>query len=175
LAKAAETDHPLYGPKRMSAFSTPAEQVRFTLTTPSRGVLGLVDELLAGSWGQILRLDWQAEHCRVRLGTGTEDLIEIPLPKSVVRAALARIAVLCNERKVNSVSPYGGRGELSIGCEGAAIVQVAFTNTADEQSLELVRVAQDGGVAGGVQQAHGTNKWDFGDVRAEPAAARPRE
>jgi hypothetical protein len=87
------------------------------LTCPTRGVLGLVDELLAACWNNELQLDWQADHCRVRLvKDGPEDVFEVPLRKSVFRAALARIGVLCNERKPNSVSPTEARAS----CPSAA-------------------------------------------------------
>lgn len=160
----------------MSIPLTPAEQIRRALSAPTRGILGLVDELLAASWGQNLRLDWQADRCRVRLGNGLEELLEVPLPKSVVRAALARIAVLCNERKPNSVSPYGGRGELSGSAESAAVFRVAFANTPDEQSLELVRVAPAEIDKSG-QPALNTGKWKIKNIPAEPntAANRPHE
>jgi hypothetical protein len=89
------------------------EQLRHVLTTPTRGVLGLVDELLAVAREHCLRLDWKEDRCRVQFREGSSPgLIEVSLRKSVVRAALARIAVLCNQRKPNSVSPYGGQGEL---------------------------------------------------------------
>jgi hypothetical protein len=61
----------------------------------------------------------------------------VPLRKSVVRAALARIAVLCNQLNPNSVSPYGGQGELLIGADSTTAMRVVFVNTPDEQSLEL--------------------------------------
>jgi hypothetical protein len=52
--------------------------------------------------------------------------------------------VLCNEQRPNSVSLYGGRGELSIHRKPAALLRVAFANTPDEQYLELIRVASAG-------------------------------
>ena len=65
---------------------------------------------------------------------------EIPLGKTVFRAMLARIAALCNERTPNSVSPYGGEGEFSIWTEPPTVFHVAFTNTPDEQRIELIHV-----------------------------------
>src|SRR5208282_5382429 len=62
------------------------------------------------------------------------------LRKSVFRAILARVAVLCNERSPNSVSPYGGQGEVSVGADPAMTFRVEFANTPDEQRLELTRV-----------------------------------
>ena len=54
------------------------------------------------------------------LGGDLTDVLELPFRKSVVRAALARIAVLCNEHTPHSVSPYGGQDELSVGGDQAA-------------------------------------------------------
>lgn len=140
---------------------TAAERVRRALTTPTRGILGLVDDLLTASREQGIQLAWQAGNCRVRFLEGAPaGWMEIPLRKSVVRAALARVAVLCNQRNPNSVSPYGGQGELLVGTDPATAVRVAFVNTPDEQSLELASVQrgaslQDGGESrGAVAQAN---------------------
>lgn len=128
----------------MNMPSTFSERLHLALTTPTNGVLGLVDEVLAVSRECNLQLDWQAGHCRVRFPeSGPADCLAVAFRKSVFRAALARIAVLCNERRPNSVSPYGGQGELSVGAGPATVVRVAFANTPDEQSLELVRVPPD--------------------------------
>src|SRR5207253_3328899 len=124
--------------------STTAEFLRQALATPTRGVLGLVDDLIAVSREHGLQLEWTANHCRVRFQEG--DLpacIEVPFRKSVVRAALARIAVLCNQRNPNSVSPYGGHGELLVGAEKATATRVAFVNTPDEQRLELTPIHKE--------------------------------
>jgi hypothetical protein len=150
------------------------EQLRRALTTPSRGVLGLVDDLLAVSREQDIRLDWQTDHCRVRFrGDGPEELIEVPLRKSVVRAALARIAVLCNERNPNSVSPYGGQGELSVGTDPVTVFRVAFANTPDEQTLELVRVSPEGVGDSGGQPAHGVGRTALGIIAEEAVGEEP--
>ena len=110
----------------------------------TRDVVGLVDELLGLCREHGLQLDWQANKCRVsRHGAGPQEAIEIPLPKSVFRAVLARIAVLCNERTPNSDSPYGGEGELSIGTNPPTVFRVAFTNTPGEQRLEVRRMVDD--------------------------------
>jgi hypothetical protein len=117
---------------------TLAEQLIGALTTPTRGVLGMVDDLLAMSRENGIQLDWHAGHCRVRFrDVGPAGWIQVPLRKSVVRAALARVAVLCNQRIPNSVSPYGGQGELLVGTDPTTAMRVAFVNTPDEQSLEL--------------------------------------
>ena len=79
--------------------------------------------------------------CRITsLGAEPYHAAEIPLGKTVFRAMLARIAALCNERTPNSVSPYGGEGEFSIWTEPPTVFHVAFTNTPDEQRIELIHV-----------------------------------
>jgi hypothetical protein len=70
-----------------------------------------------------------------------QESIEVPLPRSVFRAILARIAALCGERMPNPVSPYGGEGELAIGTNPPTVFQVAFSNTPDEQRLEITCLA----------------------------------
>jgi hypothetical protein len=122
----------------MSATSQIPEVVRRALANPTRGVVGLVDDLLAVCLEHGLQLDWQADRCRVRSPGGDwEEVVDVPLRKSAFRAILARVAALCNEHVPNSVSPYGGQGELSVG-ENAAVFRVTFDNTPAEQRLELI-------------------------------------
>jgi hypothetical protein len=83
-----------------------------------------------------LQLDWHAGQCRIcSIGVVPEEAIEVPLPKSVFRAILARLAALCDERSPGSVSPYGGVGELAVGVAPAILRAVAFTNTPGEQRV----------------------------------------
>jgi hypothetical protein len=129
----------------MNAPLTFPEQLSHALAAPTRGVLGLVDDLLAMSREHGIQLHWQAGHCRVRLREGGPAAwVEVPLGKAVVRAALARVAVLCNQRNPNSVSPYGGKGELLIGTDPTTAVRVEFVNTTDEQRLELASLRNEG-------------------------------
>ncbi len=119
-----------------------SETLRGAFEHPTRGVVGLVDDLLALCRGRALQLDWHADLCRVRyLESGSEEAIEVPLRLSVFRAILARVAALCNEQHSGSVSPYSGRGDLSVESDPPAIIRVAFVNTADEQKLELLGTA----------------------------------
>jgi hypothetical protein len=98
----------------------------------------LVEDLLAVCLEHGLQLDWQADRCRVRPPGGDwEELMGVPLRKSVFRAILARVAALCNEQAPHSVSPYGGQGELSVGASPTAVFHVAFVNTPEAQKLEL--------------------------------------
>jgi hypothetical protein len=125
----------------MSHPSSPPERLERALADPSRGALGLVDELLDVSRHQDIRLDWQAGRCRVSFpGGGPPDQIEASLPRSVFRAVIARVAVLCNERVPNSVSPYGGQGEVAIGSDPPTAIRAVFVNTPQTQSLDLASV-----------------------------------
>lgn len=118
-----------------SAFS---ERLRRAFEPTGRGVVGLVDDLLDLCREQGIQLDWQAGRCRVHpLGAGAQDGIEIPLPKSVFRAILARMAALCNEGSPDPVSPYAGEGEFSVGTDPPMAFHVSFTNTPGEQRLEI--------------------------------------
>jgi hypothetical protein len=109
-----------------------------------RGVVGLVDDLLRICGDRGLRLDWHDGSCRIRsLGAAPEETTEVPLPKSVFRAVLARLAALCNDRGPGSISPYGGEGELTIGTDPAMVISVTFTNTPGEQRVQLARIEED--------------------------------
>ena len=103
------------------------------------GLVGVVDALLGVCLEQRLHLRWEADCCRVRSLKGMSGIEELskPLTKSQFRAVLARLAVLCNERCPNSVSPYGGTGTLMIGEERKRAVRVLFVNTPDKQLLDI--------------------------------------
>jgi hypothetical protein len=122
----------------MSTASSFSGMFRRALVHPERGVAGLVDDLLALCRDHNLEIDWQVDrYCVGPPGGAWEELLDLPLRKSVFRAILARVATLCNERLPGSVSPYGGQGELLVGPNPSVIFQVSFANTADEQRLEL--------------------------------------
>jgi hypothetical protein len=104
----------------------------------------MVDALLTACREQDVRLAWQAGRCQVSLlKADPPDQLEVPVQKSVFRAALARVAALCNERIPNSVSPYGGLGEVTVGADPAKVIRVKFVNTPEEQILELAPVPVD--------------------------------
>jgi hypothetical protein len=108
------------------------------LDNPTGGVAGMVDELLALCLEHDVQLDWQLERCRIRRRGGEwEELVTVPIDRPFFRAILARIAVLCNERVPNSVSPYGGHGELLAGANPRTAFKVTFTNTPAEQHVTL--------------------------------------
>ena len=123
----------------MNTTSQLPELLRAALEHPERGVVGLADDLLRLCPEQGLRLEWHADQCRIHFLTGgTEEGMDVPLRKSVFRAILARIAVLCNERAPKSVSPYGGQGKLSAGGNPSVVFRVLFANTPAEQTLEVL-------------------------------------
>jgi len=83
-----------------------------------------------------LQLAWHANECKVHtLGSQTQDSTEVPLQKSLCRAILVRMAALCNEGSPNSISPYGGEGDLSVGTDPPAVFHEAFTSIPGEQRL----------------------------------------
>ena len=114
------------------------DRLNRVLATPNGGVLGLVDELLAASSEQDLRLTWQSGHCRVEILSGAASDNEVRMRKSVIRAVLARIAALCHEQNLQGASQYGGQGELAIPQAPGVKVRVSYMNTAESQILELV-------------------------------------
>lgn len=125
--------------------------IREAIAHPAREIVGLVDDLLRLCQERGLQLDWRADCCRARpLGGGSDEVIENLLRKSLFRAILARVAALCNERNSNSVSPYGGQAEVTIGADPGTTVRVNFTNTPAEQRLELTPVRR-GAVAAEVR------------------------
>jgi hypothetical protein len=123
----------------MTTTSELSESLRQILLHPSGGIVGLVDDLLILCRQHGMQLDWHVDGCRVRFfDRDGEDSIALPRGKSIFRAILARVAVLCNERKADSVSPYGGEGELLLPSDPLVVIKVAFTNTTSEQRLELL-------------------------------------
>jgi hypothetical protein len=114
------------------------DHLESALANPDRGIVGFVDELVAASREQDLRFGWQDGCCYMTFpGCESSDRIDVPLRKSVVRAALARIAALCNERNPGSVSPYGGQGEITIDSDPSRTIHANFVNTQGTVSLEL--------------------------------------
>ncbi len=114
------------------------------LVNPDRGIIGIVDELVETSREHDLQVLWRAGCCSVILAGGEHpDRIEVPMRKSVVRAVIARIAALCNERNPGSVSPYRGQGEITIDADPLRTVHADFVNTQEAVSLELGCVSSE--------------------------------
>jgi hypothetical protein len=125
----------------MNESSPTLEPIEQVFRHAHAGVVGLVHNLLGACREQGLDLDWHDGQCRVRsLASGPAEWTEVPLPESVFRAVLARLAVLCNERSPGSVSPYGGEGELIISGDTRTICRVALVNTASAQRVRLTPI-----------------------------------
>lgn len=124
-----------------------ADRVRGVFRPTERGVVGLVDDLLDLCRLYQLRINFRDDRCCVRrLGADAQDSLEIPVPKAVFRAALARIAVICNEQHPESVTPYGGEGTIAVqppvsSCSQNVVAPstcyVAFVNTPRDQHFEM--------------------------------------
>lgn len=111
------------------------ERIEKAFEPTAQVVLGLVDQLLDLACEHELTFEWREGRCHVRArGGAATDEFELSLPQSVFRAALARIAVLCNECGCTSTSIYGGEGQLAV---GAALLQVEFANRPGEQRLKV--------------------------------------
>lgn len=121
----------------MSQHPSYSERLRKAFEPGTRGVVGVVDELLALGGNQFLQLEWKDGACHV-------GSVQVPLPKSVFRAVLARLAALCNEHTADSVSPYGGTGKIAVGTDPPKVLRVSFTNTPSEQSATIQRASESG-------------------------------
>jgi hypothetical protein len=124
-------------------------RLRDLFAQPRNGAAGLADDLLALCREHRLELTWQAGRCRARrAGEAWQEVEGAALRASVVRAILARLAELCKERSAGSCSPYGGRGEIRLGPDPAAVLHVEFVNTPGEQRLQVTaeRAAMPAGV-----------------------------
>ncbi len=124
-----------------------ADRVQMAFHPTPRGVVGLVDDLLGLCRLYQLRISFRDSHCFIRrLGADPQESLDIPVPKSVFRAALARIAALCNEQRPESVTPYRGEGNIALlppvsPCSEKvappSTCYVSFTNTPSDQHLEM--------------------------------------
>ncbi len=113
------------------------ERVRLAFLPTPRAVLGLVDDLLELCREQPLSLIFRDGKCFVSSAADANSSVEVPMLRSAFRAVLARVAVLCNEQRPDSVSPYGGTGDVCVGNDSRTTLRVVFTNTPEEQRLEV--------------------------------------
>lgn len=124
-----------------------ADRVQAAFRPTHRGVVGLVDDLLGLCGNYQLQISFRDGQCSVRrLGADDQESMDIPVPKSVFRAALARIAAICNEQHLESVTPYRGEGNIAVlppvsSCSqklvAPATCHVSFANTPSDQHLEM--------------------------------------
>jgi hypothetical protein len=92
-----------------------ADRVQMAFHPTPRGVVGLVDDLLGLCRHYQLQMRFQDGHCVIRrLGAEAEESLDITVPKSVFRAAIARVAAICNEQRPESVTPYRGEGNITL-------------------------------------------------------------
>lgn len=124
----------------MNTTSTFSDTLRGALLHPTNGIVGMVDGLLTLCRDRTLQFEWHGDVCRiVCLDSDSQEVIDVPLRLSVFRAILARVAALCNEQRSGSVTPYGGKCDLSIGSNPASILilQIDFVNTAATQRVSI--------------------------------------
>lgn len=123
-----------------------ADRVQSAFNPTTRGVVGLVDDLLYLCRLYQLRINFRDGHCAIcRLGADAQESLDVPVPKSVFRAALARIAAICNEQRPDSVTPYRGEGNIAVLPPDSldsrkrvpSTCYVSFTNTPSDQHLEM--------------------------------------
>lgn len=123
----------------MNPSSNCLDALREAIVNPTNAIVGIVDNVLVLCRQHHLQLDWREDQCNVRCaGSDKEEVLKVPLRKSVFRAILARIATLCSERVPDSFSPYGGDGELWIGSDSKTALQASWINTTQEQRLRLM-------------------------------------
>ena len=122
----------------MTASQTVQEGLRRAFAPTQRGIVGLTDQMLAACVGSDVEFERFGHRCVCRwtLNGNTEEA-GVPLPPAAFRTILARIAVLCNERIPDSVTPYGGKGLLAVTGHPATVFQVGFFNTPEKQQLKL--------------------------------------
>lgn len=104
-----------------------------SLATPERGIPAIVNDLFKVARRHAVHLDGTADTCRVRVD-GADDTIEMPLPRPMVRKVLAHVAIYCKKQNADVTSPYAGRTTVTV---AGSPVNVAFTNSAEEQTLAL--------------------------------------
>lgn len=122
----------------MISSQTVPDCLRRAFAPTQRGIVGLAEQLLGACVGRDVSFERIGDQCVCRWSvSGETQEATVPLPPAGFRTLLARIAVLCNERRPNSVTPYGGEGQLVVKGDPPTLVQVAFVNTPDKQQLEL--------------------------------------
>jgi hypothetical protein len=122
----------------MISSQTVHDCLRRAFAPTQRGIVGLTEQLLGAFVGGDVAFEPVGDRCVCRWTvSGETQEATVPLRPAAFRTVLDRIAVLCNERSPNSVTPYGGEGLLAVKGQPATAVQVAFVNTPDKQQLKL--------------------------------------
>jgi len=123
----------------MNTTSEFSSALRRAVDKSSPGIVSFVDAVLNLCREHNLQLDWQVGRCLVRPPGGEwEEMADVPVRKSVFRAILARVAVVCCEKSPNTMSPYGGQARLTVGENPAVVFHVVMANTPANQRLQLL-------------------------------------
>src|ERR1700733_6438110 len=119
--------------------ASPSQMLSQILLHPRGALLGLVDDLLEVCREHTLRMEWQEEQDRlIFFIDDSQESTVVPFRKGIFRTIIARVATFCNEQTPDSVSPYGGEGELSKGANPATVLKVRLINTPAMQKLEVM-------------------------------------
>lgn len=120
-----------------------SDRVRQAFTPTSLGIVGLTDQMLGACAGGDVVFE-RVGDCCVYHWTVEDDTQDglVPIPPAAFRTILARIAVLCNERRPNSVTPYRGEGLLTVPGQPSDLLHVRFTNTPEQQQLAVKGVGR---------------------------------
>ncbi len=114
-----------------------------SFTPREGGILDLVDDMLARCVNDQVRIVWCPGVVTEYPLSGTSPTsFEVTLRNSAFRAVMARMAVLCERPDSEPVSPYGGRGEFTDRRWPRVRFSLQFTNTADDQRLELTPIIE---------------------------------
>ena len=112
-----------------------------TQKAPSDGVIGLVEELLAFCRTGPFRLSWRPHRvCFEHALTGKPEEIEVTIRNSVMRAAVARLAVLASRGRPEAINPFGGEGQIQDDQHPEISYQIEFKNTEEVQFLEITPI-----------------------------------
>lgn len=123
----------------MNTMTTQATEAILDVLRSAIGVVDLVDGLFSAcvKEGRGIRLQWRTGGCFLRPDGEPELLLETLRTKSQFRAVLARVAVVCNDRCPNSVSPHFGRVTLPSAANDSQVIRVFLVNTPEKQSLQI--------------------------------------
>jgi hypothetical protein len=115
----------------MSINTDVATELRDILRRGVGGVAQVADDLLLASRHHVVEMEWSDNRPKLRIDAADwSDLSDIGLKKSIFRAIVARIAILCNEQSNSAaMSPYGGNGELMVCGDLPTTVRVTLSNT----------------------------------------------
>ncbi len=102
----------------------------------AEGPAAIVEAILEMSSKAQFRIRLTPGRCQYRHNGQTTQTTEIALPKTHLRAVLARLAVRCNELRPFCVTPYGGKTLLRLSPKKTPI-QLHFANTPDAQFVDV--------------------------------------